>query len=342
MKKTFFVIFATIFCNPIFSGDHIDKDEFEVRYIKQAIHLNSDVQYHLRNEIVWKEFQSVNPNWFVYFNENNRKPHRAFGEGISITSPSDFIVNNLSVFDVPFGDLQLTSETENKKYKNYIYTQYYKDLEVLDSRLYLKMNKNNEVVIFGLDVFSDINSPVIPTLSLSDALISSQQNLPFLITESNIEEKLKILPIPENGKYTYHLVYVVHLNTQNNIGPAEYLCYVDANSGELLMRRNEIKYEVQQANVHVEGEVYTTNPFNSSSVVDLVDLKVRYNNTNYYTDSLGEVVLPSNTGNATYYLEGLYTQVQTNSTVPSFNTSLSNSNVVFDNTNSTISERTAF
>jgi hypothetical protein len=54
------------------------------------------------------------------------------------------------------------------------------------------------------------------------------------------------------------------------------------------------------------------------------------------------VVLPSNTGNATYYLEGLYTQVQTNSTVPSFNTSLSNSNVVFDNTNSTISERTAF
>ena len=53
------------------------------------------------------------------------------------------------------------------------------------------MNKNNEVVVFGLDVFSDINLPIIPTLSSSDALISAKQNLPFSITESNIEDKSK-------------------------------------------------------------------------------------------------------------------------------------------------------
>ena len=342
MKKILFVIFATIFCVPVFSGDHFHKDEYEVRYIKQAIHLNTDVQYHLRNGFAWKEFQSLNPNWYVYFNENNRKPHRAFGEGISIINPSDFILNNLSVFNVPFGDLRLTSETENEKYKNYIYTQSYQDLEVLDSRLYLKMNRNNEVLVFGLDVFSDINISIIPTFPSSSSLISAKQNLPFSITDSDIEENLKILPIPKNGNYEYHLVYVVHLSTKNNIGPAEYVCYVDANTGELLMRRNEIKFELPQATIHVEGEVYTTNPNNASSIEDLVDLKVRYNNTNYFTDSLGEVVLPSNTGNATYYLEGSYTQVQTNSVVPSFNTSSTNSNVVFDNANSTISERTAF
>ena len=342
MKKILFVIFATIFCVPVFSGDHFHKDEYEVRYIKQAIHLNTDVQYHLRNGFAWKEFQSLNPNWYVYFNENNRKPHRAFGEGISIINPSDFIVNNLYVFNVPFVDLRLTSETENEKYKNYIYTQSYQDLEVLDSRLYLKMNRNNEVLVFGLDVFSDINISIIPTFPSSSSLISAKQNLPFSITDSDIEENLKILPIPKNGNYEYHLVYVVHLSTKNNIGPAEYVCYVDANTGELLMRRNEIKFELPQATIHVEGEVYTTNPNNASSIEDLVDLKVRYNNTNYFTDSLGEVTLPSNTGNATYYLEGAYTQVQTNSVVPSFNTSSTNSNVVFDNTNSTISERTAF
>lgn len=304
--------------------------------------MNADVQYHLRNGISWKEFQSLNPNWYVYFNEYNRKPHRAFGEGISVTNPSNFIENNLSVFNVPFADLILASETENEKYKNYIYTQSYHDLEVLDSRLYIKMNKNNEVVVFGLDVFSDINISIIPTFSASSSLVSAKQNLPFSITDSDIEESLKILPIPKNGNYEYHLVYVVHLSTKNNIGPAEYVCYVDANTGELLMRRNEIKFELPQATIHVEGEVYTSNPNNASSIEDLVDLKVRYNNTNYFTDSLGEVVLPSNTGNANYYLEGSYTKVQTNSVVPSFNTSSSNSNVLFDNTNSTISERTAF
>ena len=342
MKKILFVVFATIFCFPVFSGDHFHEDEYEVRYIKQAIHLNDDVQYHLRNGIAWKEFQSLNPNWFVYFNEHNRKPHRAFGEGIPVTNTSDFIVNNLSVFNVPFADLTLTSETENNKYENYIYTQSYHDLEVLDSRLYIKMNKNNEVVVFGLDVFSDIDISIIPTFSASSSLISAKQNLPFSITDSDIEESLKILPIPKNGNYEYHLVYVVHLSTKTNIGPAEYVCYVDANTGELLMRRNEIKFELPQATIHVEGEVYTTNPNNASSIEDLVDLKVRYNNTNYFTDSLGEVILPSNTGNATYYLEGSYTQVQTNSVVPSFTTSSTNSNVMFDNTNSTISERTAF
>ena len=342
MKKIFFVIFATIFCVPVFSGDHIDKDEYEVRYIKQAIHLNTDVQYHLRNEIAWKEFQSLNPNWFVYFNEHNRKPHRAFGEGIFVVNPSDFIINNLSGFNVPFGDLTLKSETENEKYKNYIYTQSYQDLEVLDSRLYLKMNKNNEVIIFGLDVFSDINLSIIPTLSSSEALLSAKQNLPLSITESNIEENLKILPIPENGKYTYHLVYIVNLLTRNNIGPAHYICYVDANNGDLLMRRNEIKFELPQANVHVEGEVYTTSPFNPSSIVDFVDLKVRYNNMNYFTDNFGEVMLPSNSGNVTYYLEGLYSEVRTNGNVASFNAPASNNNILFDNTNSTISERTAF
>ena len=304
--------------------------------------MNADVQYHLRNGISWKEFQSLNPNWYVYFNEYNRKPHRAFGEGISVTNPSNFIENNLSVFNVPFADLILASETENEKYKNYIYTQSYHDLEVLDSRLYMKMNKNNEVVVFGLDVFSDINISIIPTFSASSSLVSAKQNLPFSITDSDIEESLKILPIPKNGNYEYHLVYVVHLSTKNNIGPAEYVCYVDANTGELLMRRNEIKFELPQATIHVEGEVYTSNPNNASSIEDLVDLKVRYNNINYFTDSLGVVVLPSNTGNANYYLEGSYTKVQTNSVVPSFNTSSSNGNVLFDNTNSTISERTAF
>ena len=170
----------------------------------------------------------------------------------------------------------------------------------------------------------------------------AKQDLPFPITEYNINENLKILPIPNQGKYEYRLVYIVNLVTNNNIGPANYICYVDANTGELLMRNNQIKFELPQANIHVEGEVYTTNPFNPSSVVDFVDLKVTYNNINYYTDNLGNLVLPSNSGNATYSLEGLYTQVRTNSVTPSFIAPVSNTNVVFDNSNSSISERTAF
>ena len=101
-------------------------------------------------------------------------------------------------------------------------------------------------------------------------------------------DNLKILPIPSNNKYDFHLVYEVFIETTNSLGPAKYLCYVDANTGELLMRNNEVKYESPISNVHVEGEVYTSNPFNPTSVENMVNLKIRHNNIDYYTDTLGD------------------------------------------------------
>ena len=109
------------------------------------------------------------------------------------------------------------------------------------------------------------------------------------------------------------------------------------------MRNNKVKYESFTSNsVHVEGGVYTTNHFSSSSVEDLTNLKVNYNNTNYYTDDSGDVLLPSSSGTATYSLEGLYAMVQTNWQIPSFSLPASSNNVLFNNTHSTIQERTAY
>ena len=107
------------------------------------------------------------------------------------------------------------------------------------------------------------------------------------------------------------------------------------------MRNNQVKYESPISNVHVEGEVYTSNPFNPTNE-DFVNLKIRHNNVDYYTDTSGNTILSSSNGQATYYLEGLYTQVMTNGSTPNFNISASVPSVSFDNSNSTISERTVF
>jgi len=346
IKKSLTLLLLLLLNSHLFSTDGNIKDEFEIRYIKEAIHLNTNMQHQLRNQGVWQSFLGNNPNWFVYFNENNQKPHRAFGEGIYTSSTSDFISDELSVFNVPITDVLLTSSSENKKYKSYSFTQFYNGLEVLDSRLYLKMNHQSEVVVFGLDVFSDINISIDPTISSLESILSASDNLPFKITSSEVEDDFKVLPIPKNGTYEYHLVYVVNLSTKNYIGPAEYLCFVDANSGELLMRRNEIKFEAMQASIHVEGEVYTTNPFNASSVENMIDLKV-YDvaaSSDFYTDGNGNVTLPSSSGNSMYVsLEGRFSKVMTNSITPVISTTIgATNNIVFDNSNSTIQERTAF
>ena len=328
--------------------NHDHHDDFEVRYISEDMQMNNQVQENLRNQFAWQEFLSNNPTWFTYFNEYNYKPHRAFGTPIDLTNGStveqkfqNFISSDLSVFNIP-QTLTLTRKTENKKYINLDYTQYYNNLEVIDSRLYAKFSLDHQLVAFGLDVFSDISIGIIPSISQTDAINSASQNISSPVFDISVEDDLKILPVPRNNKYEYHLVYTVRVSTKLTHGPADYICYVDANNGELLMRINTVLYEAPPvANVHVEGEVYTTHPYNPSSVEDFTSLRVQKNGSNYYTDNLGNVNVPG-TGNATFSLEGLFTEVQTNNNTPLFSSNLSNTNVTFDNSNSTIQERTAF
>ena len=348
MKNTLILSFLLIFSINLSATKCTHTDDYEVRYITEDMQLNNQIQENLRNQYAWQEFISTYSNWFTYFNEYNYKPHRAFGSPINLGQGStlenkfqSFIYNDLSLFDIP-SNLILDRKTKNAKYINLDYKQYYNNLEVIDSRLYAKFNLQNQLISFGLDVFSDISITINASITENDAIQSASQNITSPTFNTSVEDNLKILPVPKNGKYNYHLVYSVRVSTKLTHGPANYICYVDANSGELLMRINSVFYEAPpQATVHVEGEVYTTHPYNTTSVEDLVDLRVQKNGTNYYTDNFGNVTVPGS-GNAIFSLEGLFTEVQTNNNVPSFSSQLSNTNVTFDNTNSTIQERTAF
>ena len=348
MKNTLILSFLLIFSINLSATKCTHTDDYEVRYITEDMQLNNQIQENLRNQYAWQEFISTYSNWFTYFNEYNYKPHRAFGSPINLGQGStlenkfqSFIYNDLSLFDIP-SNLILDRKTKNEKYINLDYKQYYNNLEVIDSRLYAKFNLQNQLISFGLDVFSDISISINASITENDAIQSASQNITSPTFNTSVEDNLKILPVPKNGKYNYHLVYSVRVSTKLTHGPANYICYVDANSGELLMRINSVFYEAPpQATVHVEGEVYTTHPYNTTSVEDLVDLRVQKNGTNYYTDNFGNVTVPGS-GNAIFSLEGLFTEVQTNNNVPSFSSQLSNTNVTFDNTNSTIQERTAF
>ena len=348
MKNTLLLSALIFFTFDSLAHKHTHHDDYEIRYIKESMQMNNQVQENLRNNSPWQSFLSNYPQWFTYFNEYNYKPHRAFGSPIILSNGNSleerflsFLNTNLNDFNIP-QNIVLTRETENDKYINLDFTQYYNNLEIIDSRIYAKITLDNKLVAFGLDVFSDISLDVIPSISEVMAIESASENIISSITKKSVEDNLKILPIPVNGKYEFHLVYVVRVSTQLSHGPANYICYVDANNGDLLMRMNTVLYEAPpQANIHVEGEVYSTHPFNPSSVENLINLRVQKGGGNYYTDSLGNVNVPGS-GNATFSLEGLFAEVQTNGSVPTFNSQLSNTNVSFDNSNSTIQERTAF
>jgi hypothetical protein len=113
------------------------------------------------------------------------------------------------------------------------------------------------------------------------------------------------------------------------------------------MRKNTVMYEAPlTGNATVSGSVYPTSPYDPSITQNFKYLKAidQSSNTNYYTDNNGDVVLPMNIGSQVRYkLEGLYADVQTSGSTPDiFQNLAANNTIVFDNSNSTIQERTAY
>lgn len=344
---TFLFLFVSAYpCN---HDNFIDKNE--VRYFKVK-----DVDEHnqmlLRSSKNWETFLEGHPQWFVVFDELSRMPNKAFGEPFTLNTNDPITMLNkiagdhLSTYFTTNLDLRLEKDVNTKKYRNITFNQYYNNLEVLNSNLRLKINSDNKLCGFNLNFHNDIDISTLASISKEEAILSATSGVDRKMSKIKFDKELKVLPVPENDKYKFELIYSIEFDTRISIGPAKYICYVSATTGELLMRKNTVLYEAPAPITHVEGELYTTHPYNPATVEDLVNLKIENNNngSTYYTDNNGNVNINANLGTSlTYKLEGLYAQVQTNNNVPEFTQALnSSSNVSFDNSNSTIQERTAY
>ena len=178
-------------------------------------------------------------------------------------------------------------------------------------------------------------------------MICTAGNISKPISNVVVKNDLKILANPKYRSYSYHLVYQVSFSTMISEGPANYICYVDAHDGTLLMRKNTVMYEAPaNGTATISGAVYPTNPYDPAITQNFKYLKAidQSSNTNYYTDNNGDVVLPMNIGTQVRYkLEGLYADVQTAGTTPDILQNLTANNaIVFNNSNSTIQERSAY
>ena len=93
----------------------------DVRYIKDTKRM-PDVafQQSLRESAAWTNFVSANGTWYVIFNEENAKPHRAFGKPISVfgmdpqTKAMNFITTKLSGFNIPVSELSLRGSSNSE------------------------------------------------------------------------------------------------------------------------------------------------------------------------------------------------------------------------------------
>jgi Zn-dependent metalloprotease len=335
MKKTMKFALLTMLISflafPLWSQEVVnyEKDPATVTFVKNTeTYFSQAYQSYARQHPVWQSFKKTNPQWWVMFEPKTGLPHRAFGPAVSLQGNGDpvqsvkqFLNNELKGFKVPVNELNQPVINESEKYTYINFTQFHKGLRVLWSNATFQLTKNGELVKFGLDVYRNINLDINPSISESDAALYAQNGISIPVNGIEVEKELSILPVMvgESGT-SFKLVFTVFVEgTQFDGTPARYFTLVDAKTGEVYYRQNQIhNCAPQSADVKVVGDVEDS-PLTPAVSKNLKYLKVVVNGQTYYTDTAGLINLPNLNAPAlaTFYLEGTYSKViddQTGST----------------------------
>ncbi|MBK8681663.1 MAG: T9SS type A sorting domain-containing protein [Bacteroidetes bacterium] len=283
---------------------------------------DAEKQNALKAESAWHNFIAANGKWNVEFNELSGKPFRAFGKGIATEGTTieeramHFIQNTIQDFTPEANEYVLQSITTSK-YHYINYTQQFEGLDVLFSKATLRMTTSDyKIILFGLETFADINVNTTPAINSDAAANFASADFAITVNSSTTQPELSILPVPksDNSGYTYKLVYTVYVKTTdyNNI-PGNYYTLVDAHSGEVLYRQNDVKAcgaFLMDANASIEATI-TDNPLQPTEVRGLPYIRVTIDGVYYFADENGVLNLDfiTEATEAIVSLRGTYGQV---------------------------------
>lgn len=312
------------------------EDPSEIRYVQNQAAYDEPFQRELAQLTAWRFFAQRHPSWHVLFNEGNRKPHRAYGNAIPVGAGDlvakswQFIANELEGFQVPAADLVLLNTRQSAKYQYVDFIQTYQGLEIINSRLNLKFTKQGEVVLFGLDVFNDIQLDITPSISEQQALLLAQADLHH-VNGTQLLSPLKVLAVPVYRGYRYHLVREVEVTGTDEEGvEARWEVLVDAQTGTLLSRQNKvvrISPPESGGNLRLQGTIYPKHPYATDSIVQLPHLQFSVGGQTYFTDSLGvyDQGISGLPLNGTFPLQGRWSRIvhgNTGMNTPTFSLSV--------------------
>ncbi len=327
MHKYFLSLFALILISTSSNGDNMrgEKDPLEITYIKNR-KAKADLNYQkqLRKSNSWQNFIKTHNGWSVNFNEATQMPHRAYGKPIQVNGDNpvsaamNFIEAYLGEWNLPLQDLKFQSQNNSGKYYNVFYTQSYKGLDVINSKVFVKLTKDFRVNTWGTDVFK-IDMSTIPILDVNSAIVKAKIGIIHPITDVTTPI-LKILPVPSGRNFVSHLVYEFAVSTMSEESiPARYYTLIDANTGIILYRHNQVTFfQPLNSEVNVVANIFELNPYVPSVIRPLRNLKVISGGTTQFTDSLGNVsLIGTNPLNTTFSLDGKWSKTLTDqSTTP--------------------------
>jgi len=321
MKKVLTLLAAALCLTVTHAQNAQQKDPYQKTFIQNNQRLpNQQLQTSFRDAKAWEDFRALHGDWWVEFKEETGTPHRAFGKPIATTGTTpaerafNFIINELKVFGTQSAELVLIKNLTTAKYHYVTYKQQYNGLDLLWSEATVRLNMNNEVVMFGLDTYKNITINTTPSISVEGVKSFAAADFAIAVTSVDVVAIPQILPILGASGLEYKLVYEATVHTTNANGiPGMYYSLVDANTGFVYYRSNKVHEcgsYLMTANIQVDSDI-TDNPLVAPVSRGLPYLRIEIDGDFYYTDENGFLSLNSITTPtpATIDLRGLYARV---------------------------------
>ncbi|HVP58329.1 MAG TPA: FlgD immunoglobulin-like domain containing protein [bacterium] len=217
------------------------------------------------SEARWQAFvSSQGEDFTVTWNSVTRTPHRIQGRGIRVASQvseanvaglvDSFLHSKEALLGADPAELRLISQEKHGARWYTDYQQTYRGLDVIGGRVSIRLTEQGIVTTFGSDFYPDITLATSPALSEASAIVLAKQDVSFQEPGDKVlSSRLVILPQERGNEAIYYLAYEVRLRVQGDPAagrdPALWRIYLDANSGDVLRRQNEIYYDAVFGNV---------------------------------------------------------------------------------------------
>lgn len=203
--------------------------------------------------------------WSVYsWNPQSGTPSEIYGSGVEIAGPiasaagvqyeaERVIEQHPEVFGAELSGLEFRRATSAPAVNDAAdgiprvgkwaahFAQVYHGIEVAGGEVHLTFTDGGRLFAMGSTYYRDIHVNWTPRISASEAKAIASGSLPFDAANDEIEEeaRLLVLPVPvSETRVDHHLVWETRVRTNNPLG--RWNTKVDAHSGEILERTNEI------------------------------------------------------------------------------------------------------
>lgn len=331
----------------------------EVTFVTD-IHRVPDVEWQreLRHRGAWQDFKSAHPRWSAEFNEGTGLPRRAYGDPIPGYGTADasaarqFLATELAAFDLPISELVQGVIAPTGKITYVHFGQEHEGLPVLGAKAMVKFDGQGRIIGFAADLAREITVSATPAVSTDALIVVAKTGLANITTTEDMG--LRYLPIQAGRTSEVHLVREVVVRTQRGDTPGRYRCLVDAQTGELRYRTNEVttcghgEGEAGDgeagADVTMTALAYPGSPLVPPVVQNLAEIDVTVGSSLFQTDVNGFLAsgIPGPVSSF-YQLRGRWANVSTNNVTPTFSGNLNEgANTVNFNSNANVRERSAY